>query len=262
MMTLRVLIDPPQSGAHNMAVDEAIFEAVRSNAQPATLRLYAWMPACVSIGYGQRIRDVNQAALAACGWDVVRRMTGGKAVLHAEELTYSVALPAGHFLAEGGIIASYRRISAALLVGLSALGVEADAEGGIQGEATSPVCFDATSQYEIAHRGRKLIGSAQRRRDGAVCQHGSLPLKGDLGRIRSVIMAKVESAPVQRGITLMEATGGRLVAWQTAAEALIAGFQAAHALELQYGTLSEAEMDESQRLSDEKYGDPAWTNRR
>jgi lipoate-protein ligase A len=262
MMTLRVLIDRPQSGARNMAVDEAIFEAVRTGAQPATLRLYAWMPACLSIGCGQRIRDVDRAALSARGWDVVRRMTGGRAVLHADELTYSLALPAGHFLAEGGIIPSYRRISAALLAGLKALGVQAEAKEGVQGDGASPVCFDAASQYEITVAGRKLIGSAQRRRGGAVCQHGSLPLHGDLGRIRAVMALDHDTASAQRGITLAEALGGRLVAWEMAAQAVLAGFRAAYALELQYGALSEAEMNESERLSSEKYGHPVWTDRR
>ncbi len=261
-MTLRVLRDPSQSGAHNMAVDEAIFEAVRAGAQPATLRLYAWTPACLSIGYGQRIREVDQAALTARGWDVVRRMTGGKAVLHADELTYSLALPAGHRLAEGGVVESYRRISAALLAGLTRLGIQAQAEGGVQGQETSPVCFDATSQYEIAVGGRKLIGSAQRRRDGAVCQHGSLPLYGDLGRIRMVIAGAQETPFIQRGITLMEAAGGRMVTWESAAEAVIAGFQRAYELELRFEALSEAEICESHRLRSEKYGQLAWTNRR
>lgn len=262
MMTLRVLLDLPQSGAHNMAVDEAIFEAVRTGAQPATLRLYAWSPPCLSIGYGQRVRDVDQTALAARGWEVVRRMTGGRAVLHADELTYSLALPAGHFLAEGGIIESYRRISAALLVGLRTLGIQAEAESGVQGDSASPVCFDAASQYEIAVGGRKLIGSAQRRRDGAVCQHGSLPLWGELGRIREVIVVEEDGAPIQRGITLLEAAGGRAVTWEAAAQALIAGFQSAYALELRYEVLSEAEARESLRLRAEKYGHPSWTNRR
>jgi lipoate-protein ligase A len=189
-------------------------------------------------------------------------MTGGRAVLHVDELTYSLALPAGHFLAEGGIVESYRRISKALLAGLNLLGVRAEAESGIQGDAASPVCFDAASQYEIAVAGRKLIGSAQRRRDGAVCQHGSLPLWGDLGRIREVVFIDQDRDPITRGITLMEAAAGRALTWEASAEAVIAGFQAAYALDLRYDVLSEAEMCESLRLRDEKYGHPVWTTRR
>ncbi|PJF27111.1 MAG: hypothetical protein CUN53_05300 [Phototrophicales bacterium] len=214
------------------------------------------------MGCGQRIRDVNQTALAARSWEVVRRMTGGRAVLHTDEMTYSLALPAGHFLAKGGIVESYRRISRALLAGLDILGIRAQAESGVQGDSASPVCFDAASQYEIAVGGRKLIGSAQRRRDGAVCQHGSLPLWGDLSRIREVMAVEGDGAPVQRGITLMEAAGGRAVTWEEAAQAVIVGFRAAYALELKYETLSEAEAVESVRLRDEKYGHPAWANKR
>jgi lipoate-protein ligase A len=91
----RLLVTPPARGAWNMAVDEAILEAVGRGASLPTLRLYAWEPACLSLGYAQPIGDVDQPRLRARGWDLVRRPTGGRAVLHTDELTYSVIAPPG-----------------------------------------------------------------------------------------------------------------------------------------------------------------------
>src|ERR1700694_1282876 len=108
-------IATPLNGALNMAIDEAILKAVGEATAPPTLRLYAWQPACLSLGYAQPGTDVDRARLAERGWDVVRRLTGGRAILHTDELTYSVAFPLDHRLAAGGIIDSYRRLSAALL---------------------------------------------------------------------------------------------------------------------------------------------------
>ena len=89
-----LVMDVPLDGPANMAVDQAIMEAVAEERVPPTLRFYAWEPACLSLGYMQPVADVGRHHLAARGWDLVRRMTGGRAILHADELTYSVALPA------------------------------------------------------------------------------------------------------------------------------------------------------------------------
>ena len=159
-------------GASNMAVDCAILDAVAGGDQPATLRLYGWRPFCLSLGYGQRTRDVDRDALAARGWDLLRRPTGGKAILHGDELTYSLCLPLTHPLAAEDIIESYRRISAGLLRALEMLGLTADAprQGErVRGVDPGPVCFEMPSHYEISLGGRKLIGSAQLRSEKAPC---------------------------------------------------------------------------------------------
>ncbi|MBP8975043.1 MAG: hypothetical protein KBH93_14345, partial [Anaerolineae bacterium] len=110
----RLLITPPADGPLNMAVDQAIMEAVAAGRVPPTLRFFAWTPPCLSLGYTQPVADVDRARLAARGWDLVRRMTGGRAILHTDELTYSVALPATDPVVAGGVVESYRRLSAAL----------------------------------------------------------------------------------------------------------------------------------------------------
>lgn len=270
MTTWRLILDPPQLGAANMAADEAIFNAVRAAAQPPTLRLYRWTTPCLSLGYGQRIRDVDAEALAAHEWGWVRRPTGGRAVLHADELTYSVAFPAGHPMGEGGVLASYQRISRALLAGLAALGIDASAAISTSAPSSAtPICFETPSHYEIAVGGRKLVGSAQFRRDGALIQHGSLPLWGDLGRIAAVLrysdvgQRAAAAAAVRAGaITLAEAFNGEEIGWERAADAIVYGFEQTFVLKLELGSLSATEQAECVRLTQEKYTAHEWIYKR
>src|SRR5690606_25886883 len=206
--------------------------------------------------------DVCSSDLA--GWDVVRRPTGGRAILHIDELTYSVAVPEDHPLASGGIVDSYRRISAALLAGLQRLGAQVDArprEGSLRG--AGPVCFEIASHYEITVNGRKLVGSAQVRRRGGMLQHGAIPLAGDVARICDVLVypdeAQREAARAQvrsRAITVEEALGGHAPTWQQAAQALAEAFADVLDIELVPGTLSDAERQRAARLEQEVYTAP------
>ena len=268
MRQWRLIYDQPMAGVLNMAVDEAILKA--GNPVP-TLRLYRWSPPCLSIGYGQGAGDVDFERAAAHGWDVVRRPTGGKAILHIDDLTYSVILPESHPIAVGGIIESYRRISTALMAGLEALGAVTGAERKAEGAPdAAAVCFEVPSHYEVTCDGRKLIGSAQMRRRGWVLQHGSLPLVGDLARIcdglvypdalgREQARAQVRA----RAITLSEALRRDQVSWAIAARAITLGF--ARAFDVDFGggpvALSEAEMAMAHDLA-VVYRSPEWTHRR
>jgi lipoate-protein ligase A len=128
---------------------------------------------------------VDETACAHLGYTWVRRPTGGRAILHTDELTYSVVVPADEPRVAGGVVDAYRRLSVGLLSGLHALGVDAyQADAVLAPDSPQgAVCFDTPSKYEITAGGKKLIGSAQVRRQGMVLQHGTLPLTGDLGRI-------------------------------------------------------------------------------
>ena len=119
----RVIFTPPARGAWNMAVDEAVLETAGRKTSPPTLRLNAWQPACLSLGYAQSFRDVDLPRIKANGWDVVRRVTGGRAILHIDELTYSVAAPPDDPRMFGSVLESYQRLAKALISAVRSLGL-------------------------------------------------------------------------------------------------------------------------------------------
>src|SRR5437773_4636109 len=176
----RLLLDPPAEGAWNMAVDEVLLDGVAVGSAPPTLRFYSWTPACLSLGYFQPFSVVDVDGCRGLGIDIVRRPTGGRAILHDRELTYSVALPASLLGHDAGILPSYRRLSLALQAGLQRLGL--DVSLAPQSEAPTravhrPACFERPSAHDILLRRRNVVGSAQVRRAGALLQHGSIVLE-------------------------------------------------------------------------------------
>jgi lipoate-protein ligase A len=271
MKSWRLLITPPARGAWNMAVDEAILEytqAGRSASLP-TLRLYAWDPACLSLGHAQPFADVDTARLKERGWEVVRRATGGRAILHTDELTYSVIGRPDEPLLAGGVLESYSRIAQALLLAVKNLELPVKMKEGKanDNDTPNPVCFEVPSTYEITVDGKKLIGSAQARKKEGVLQHGSLPLTGDLTRICQALVFENESAREDASkrllarATTVESALGRAVSWETAAQAFIHAFEAQLKLCFEKGELSESESRRAEELVREKYGHPSWTER-
>jgi lipoate-protein ligase A len=252
-----------------MAVDEALLESVTQAMSIPVLRLYAWSPPCLSIGYAQSIADIDQPRLAAQGWQVVRRPTGGRAILHTDELTYAVIAPQDEPRLAGGVLASYRRLSTALLRALHLL--EAPAEStqptGKAARNQEPVCFEVPSSYEITVDGKKLIGSAQVRKRGGVLQHGTLPLSGDLARITRALAYAADNdrqAAAQRVLkraATLEAALGRVVPWDDAADALATAFASELSLELVPSALTREETTRAQELEVQKYAHPSWTNK-
>ena len=269
MSLWRLLITSPACGAWNMAVDEAILEYIGYRDSLPTLRLYAWEPACLSLGQAQPFSDVDANRLKERGWEVVRRATGGRAILHTDELTYSVIAPNDEPRVEGGVLESYNRLAQALLLAVKNLNLPVEMkEGKTDGNGTTnPICFEVPSTYEITVDGKKLIGSAQARRKEGVLQHGSLPLTGDLARICQALAFESEAARevasrrlLARAATV-ESALGRAVTWETAAQAFIHAFEAQLGLSLKRGALSESESRRADELVKEKYDHPSWTER-
>ncbi len=262
--TWRLLYTGHQDGATNMAIDEAILLGIAEGNAPPTLRFYGWQPPCVSIGYAQSLlAEVDLQACQERGYTWVRRPTGGRAVLHIDELTYSIAAPQSEPRVAGDILTSYRRLSQGLVAGLRRLGcaaVEAEAHPDSQG--SSAACFDAPAHYEVTAAGRKLIGSAQVRRRGVVLQHGALPLHGDVSRLADVLRlaeparARLRARLSGRAIALDEAVG-QMVSFEQAMTALVVGLAQALNLQWQPGELSEEEQQAAARLR-LKYGSEEW----
>jgi len=266
----RLILTPPATGAWNMAADEAILEAAGQKLVAPTLRLFAWEPACLSLGYAQASSDVDLPALADRGWQLVRRPTGGRAILHTDELTYSVAGPQSDPRLAGSVLESYKCLSAALLDALQRLSIPAESQSGSVPHAAlfkGPVCFEVPSNYEITVEGKKLVGSAQARRKEGVLQHGSLPLFGDLTRITQVLAfpdeANRQSAAERllRRATTVEQVLGRVIPWDEAAKAFQAAFQEILNLVLIPAELTLQEKTRTNELVRVKYGHPSWIER-
>ncbi len=186
----RLLVQAPGDGRFNMAVDEALASCAGEGLSPPTLRLYGFSPPTLSLGRFQKARElVDMARLQEAGYTLVRRPTGGQAVLHDRELTYAVALGRAH-LEPFTKREIYQFIAGLLLAGLEALGIRAQSSRAALGSPHEPDCFRSTGQYEIAdQRQRKLIGSAQVLTRRWSLQHGAIPLDGSYRRIAGFLRA-------------------------------------------------------------------------
>ncbi len=254
-----------------MAVDEALLESVQAGNALPTLRLYDWEPATLTLGYAQPIRNVDFAGLEKHGWGLVRRPTGGRAILHADEITYSVVAPSSEERVAGGVLESYRRLAQALLRAVEVLDVPAigkEKRNKVdRSKDPNPICFEAPSDYEITVDGKKLLGSAQARRKEGVLQHGSLPLFGDIGRIAYALSFSDEdkreraAARVRESASNVESSIGQKISWERAADAFVRGFSEVLNLELIEGELTEQELAAAEKLQESKYANKEWTER-
>ena len=174
MGRLRVILDGARTGEANMAADRRLLDGHRPGDDPV-LRLYRWDPPAITVGYNQNLEDFDAAAARAAGYDVVRRPTGGRAILHADELTYAVVGSSPGPLFGDSLHAVYMTINRALVAFLAELGLAAEiSEGEDRADARGLVCFRSAGRYEIGVAGRKVVGSAQRRTRGCFLQHGSI----------------------------------------------------------------------------------------
>jgi lipoate-protein ligase A len=271
----RLLDTGPADGSTNMAVDEALLEVIAAEKGDSTLRFYSWSPPALSLGYGQSTSgEIDVQRCASLGLDVVRRPTGGGAVLHDHEVTYSVVIRADDPQVAAGLLASYLTISHALIRGLAYLGISAELvpirrRGPSPCGQASSVCFGTLSSYEVAVAGRKIIGSAQRRAHDLIMQHGSIPLSHDLDKWRAVFGAPLsDDQPgsnelmFQAQMTSLQEAGGREFSYGEVVAALARGIAETWQVELLPGHLTTLERDCSAHLRATKYGTDSWTWRR
>jgi lipoate-protein ligase A len=251
----------PGAAAWNMGVDEALLVAAATSPLPV-LRFYTWRPPAVSLGYFQRPeRELDLEALRRLGLEWVRRPTGGRAVLHDDELTYSVVIREEHLA--GTVIETYRVLSQALVCGLRGLGLDAEvmAHSQLTGRRVgeSAACFDAPSWYEVVAGDRKVVGSAQMRRQGVILQHGSVPLTMDNQRLAAVLRLPSERARARVARLLGDKAGGiadvlgRRPALEEVKAALRKGFESALGVVFVAGQLVPAEAEAARRLAQTRY---------
>jgi lipoate-protein ligase A len=226
----RLMIDGELQGAANMARDVAMLEAVADGAGAPALRLYGWDPPCLSLGRHQKTEAADLAFCRAEGIDVVRRPTGGRALLHHLELTYAVAAPIGKGALPRGLQDAYRLICRALVRAMRALGVNAELTGGevnleLPSPRTTVPCFEAPAGGEVVVGGRKLIGSAMRAHGGAILQHGAILLDWD-GRLQAGSMGLADDASLRPRITTLRDELGREIEGSVLGATLVEAFAA------------------------------------
>jgi len=235
-MNWRLLDSGPNIGAYNMAVDEELLARAQAGETTPVLRFYTWHPPALSIGRFQKIGTaVDAEACRQRGIDIVRRITGGRAVLHNKELTYSVIARTDDTLFPMNVHGTYKIIAAGLLQGLRNLGIPAEMvsrssrhAGLVKKDTKDAACFSSPSWYEIIVHGRKIIGSAQRRLSGAFLQHGSILLDYDPALEAEVI----PGGSMSDAVTCIRAELGREVGPDEVKRAFREGF--ARALDVQF----------------------------
>ncbi len=261
-----------RNGAWNMAIDEAILIAHSEGKVPPTLRFYGWNPPTLSIGYFQQVeREVNIDQVKKRGFGFVRRPTGGRAVLHDQELTYSVIVSENYPNMPSTIIDSYLLISQGLLEGFRQLGLKAEIVS-LEDEMSkqkhmslgTSACFDAPSWYELVVEGRKVAGSAQTRQRGAILQHGSILLDLDADALFDVlhvpsdqVKKRLKESFANRAVAINQLSA-QSIGFEETMQAFISGFTKGMGINLISGELTPYEQRLATELVRSRYGSDTW----
>ncbi|PIQ77450.1 lipoate--protein ligase [Candidatus Peregrinibacteria bacterium CG11_big_fil_rev_8_21_14_0_20_46_8] len=257
-MNFRFLTTGHLPARMNMAIDEAVLDAVATKTSAPTLRLYGWKPAAISIGYFQSLEEeIDLAACAKSDTEFVRRVTGGGAVLHEHELTYSIHIPESAALVPNGILESYRAISEGVIKGLAVLGVTAK---------FVPLNDLIVMNGEMP---QKISGNAQTRKQGVILQHGTILLRVDVEKMFSLLKVPDEKlkgkmiATIKERVTSISHFLGREVGFEEALDAVRTGFaQAFPQCTFEAAEISSEEMRHAEQLAKEKYGNDSWNKQR
>nr|WP_084006354.1 biotin/lipoate A/B protein ligase family protein [Alkalihalobacillus macyae] len=261
-----------RSPEYNMALDEALLKWHSEGLIPPVIRFYGWNPATLSIGYFQQVeRDINLEAVKEYELGFVRRPTGGRAVLHDKEVTYSVIVTEDYPDMPSTVTEAYRVISEGLLIGFQKLGLDAyfavpktEEEKAELREPRSGVCFDSPSYYELVVEGRKVAGSAQTRQKGVILQHGSILLDIDEDKLFDCFNFKNDRIRerMQRGFrkkaVAINALRPTQVSVEEAVEAFYVGFEKGLNIDLVPYKLSDEQESYVVQLAKEKYASDEW----
>jgi lipoyl(octanoyl) transferase len=264
------------SPAMNMAIDEAILTIHSKGKSLPTLRFYTWNPATLSIGYFQKAKqELDFDQINRYGLGFVRRPTGGRAVLHDKELTYSVIVGENYPGMPTQVNEAYRVISNGLLKGFQRLGFHAEMvslaseeEKAKYASLGSSACFDSPSWYELVVEGKKVAGSAQTRQKSVILQHGSILLDWDVDMLFDVLRFSSERLKERMKKSFLEKAvainllGERKVSLGEAKEAFFHGFAEGLGIELVPDTLSEEEMELARELAETRYEKDEWNFKR
>lgn len=276
METWRFIDSGDCSPSFNMALDEALLDWHSKGLIPPTIRFYGWKPKTLSIGYFQKVeKEINMEAVKKHGVGFVRRPTGGRGVLHDQELTYSVVVTEEHPKMPASVTEAYRVISEGILRGFQNLGLEAyfavpktaEEKESLTNPRTA-VCFDAPSWYELVVEGRKVAGSAQTRQKGVILQHGSILLDLDEDLLFDLFKYPNERVKerLQRNFktkaVAINELSERTITYEEAKEAFRKGFEDGLQIALEPYVLNQEELEYVQQIAQQKYECDEWNFRR
>lgn len=186
-----------KSGAENMQIDSDLLEnAIKNKQEEPIFRLYGWSPACVSLGRNQKSDFIDEKFLKEHNIDVVRRLTGGRALLHDNEITYSFVCPVSYLKNGENVVQSYKEISQILIDAFKKIGIELDFGRIKKPQGHKDYCMLVSTGADLCYKGRKLIGSAQFRKEGYILQHGSILYDYDRNFLEEIFKEKVDSSSV------------------------------------------------------------------
>lgn len=252
-MKWRLLLTGHSDAFTNMAVDESIMIHVGEDASPPTIRLYGWNPPAVSIGYFQGLEE--EVALKACnerGVDCIRRITGGGAVFHEKEVTYSLAVHETNPIIPQNMLESYMIICQGVIEGLNGLGIAAQ----------------FVPLNDIIVGGKKISGSAQTRRNHSVLQHGTVLMDTDVEKMFSLLKVPSEKIKdklienVKERVTSITSAVSKNVEFDDVCAALAKGFERSLEIELVQGQLSTTEKELAEEIRKDRYTNPEWNHKR
>ena len=264
------------SPSFNMALDEALLDWHSKGQIPPIIRFYGWNPATLSIGYFQKVdKEIDLDKVKEHHLGFVRRPTGGRGVLHDQELTYSVIVSEAHPDMPKTVTEAYRVISEGILKGFQLLGLDAyfavpktAEERDSLKNPRSAVCFDAPSWYELVVEGRKVAGSAQTRQKGVILQHGSILLDIDEDKLFSLfkypnerVKERMQKAFSNKAVAINDISS-RKIEVEEAKRAFKEGFEQGLNIELKPFVLSAEQLDYVHKLARERYESDEWNFKR
>jgi lipoate-protein ligase A len=266
-MSFRFINTNSSSATLNMAIDEALIALY----QKPTLRFYTWNKPTISLGYFQKaLKHINVDYCNGNKINIVRRLTGGRSVLHFNELTYSLCMPTNSNYFKETVNSSYQFISTALIKGLSKLSIHASFSPEktlTKSQFKSGACFDAPSNYEITVEGKKIIGSAQTRKKNILLQHGSILNESNLDLLVNCLNFNSENAKDkflslmhQKSISIEDILGNPL-SYESQVDAFLDGFKNVFQTNFELDNLTETELSLAYEL-EQKYIDQSWTFKR
>jgi len=249
----RLLITENNSAHTNMAMDRAELVSISKGKAPPTVRFFTWKPPAISIGYFQSLEDeVDLKACKDLGVDYVRRITGGGAVFHDKELTYSIVIPESHNQIPKNIMESYGRICGAIIKGLRQLNIES---------SYVPI-------NDIVANGKKISGNAQTRKEKTVLQHGTILIDVDVEEMFSLLIVPNEKirdkliSDVKQRVTSIKHILGKDISFEHVAEAMKIGFEEEFNIELNEGTLNKEEIELTNKFEKDFFSTKEWNHKR